>query len=320
MTYSSGLAAAFSALTLLNPQRVAITEGYMGVLEAVDQFKRIRNGNLEVIGVDDEFRDGDLCWLETPVNPTGLSRNIQYYAEKVHAVGGKLVVDSTFGPPPLQDPWKWGADVVMHSASKYLGGHSDLLAGVLVVKTVEEWKQLFDIRSQCGNVMGSLESWLLLRSLRTLHLRVPRQSQTATAIAQWLNLASGGDSHDGIPAGLIEVVLHSSLQKPDGRGFTPDKQMEGGYNAAFGIIMTTIDYARALPHALEYFVPATSLGGVDSTIEHRKGSVPDVHPRVVKLSIGVEELEDLKDDLRAGLQSLVAKNSPAAIPAPSSKL
>ena len=103
MTYSSGLAAAFSvwnllapifekrdvdagswqALTLLNPQRIAITEGYMGVIEAVDQFRRIRNGNLGVIGIDDEFQDGDLCWLETPVNPTGVSRNIQHYADKV---------------------------------------------------------------------------------------------------------------------------------------------------------------------------------------------------------------------------------------------
>lgn len=86
--------------------------------------------------------------------------------------------------------------------------------------------------------MGSFEAWLLLRSLRTLHLRVPRQSQTATAVAQWLNLASGGNSHDGVPAGLIDVVLHSSLQKPDARGFTPDKQMEGGYNASFGVIVS----------------------------------------------------------------------------------
>ena len=86
-------------------------------------------------------------------------------------------------------------------------------------------------------MIGSFEAWLLLRSLRTLHLRVPRQSQTGTAIAQWLNLASGGNSHDGIPAGLIDIVHHSSLQKPDAQGFTPDKQMEGGYNATFGIIV-----------------------------------------------------------------------------------
>lgn len=136
-----------------------------------------------------------------------------------------------------------------------------MLAGVLVVQTVEEWKQvmstqivgrdlnvpptcslrcshkLFYARTQCGNVIGSFEAWLLLRSLRTLHLRVPRQSQTGTALAQWLNLASGGNPNDGIPAGMIHLVHHSSLQKPDAQGFTPDKQMEGGYNATFGILV-----------------------------------------------------------------------------------
>ena len=88
--------------------------------------------------------------------------------------------------------------------------------------------------------MGSLEAWLLLRSLRTLHLRVPRQSQTGTALVNWLSLASGGNAHDGIPAGLIEIVYHSSLQKPDAQGFTPDKQMEGGYGAVFAIIVSRI--------------------------------------------------------------------------------
>ncbi|KAF9653458.1 cystathionine gamma-synthase [Thelephora ganbajun] len=307
MTYASGLAAAFAALMLLNPQRIAITEGYMGVQQAVQQFKRIRGGELEVIDIDDEFQDGDVCWIETPMNPTGESRSIKYYADKVHAVGGRLIVDSTFGPPPLQEPFKWGADIVMHSATKYLGGHSDLLGGVLVVKTVEEWNQLFETRTQCGNVMGSFEAWLLLRSLRTLHLRVPRQSQTGTALANWLKFASGGNAHDGIPAGLIEMVYHSSFQKPDAQGFTPEKQMEGGYNASFSIVMTTIEQARALPHALKYFVPATSLGGVESLIEHRLGSDPGSDPRLVRLSVGVEELDDLKDDLRTGLQSLVVK-------------
>jgi len=88
--------------------------------------------------------------------------------------------------------------------------------------------------------MGSFEAWLLLRSLRTLHLRVPRQSQTGTALANWLKFASGGNAHDGIPAGLIEVVHHSSFQEPDSQGFTPEKQMEGGYNATFSIIVSQV--------------------------------------------------------------------------------
>ena len=117
-------------------------------------------------------------------------------------------MDSTFAPPPLQYPFKWGADMVMHSGTKYFGGHSDLLCGVLVVKTMEKWKevwrhsaryvfvtdrprQLWGIRTFLGNMMGSLESWLLLRSLRTLHLRVPRQSENAYGLAQWLSKAAG---------------------------------------------------------------------------------------------------------------------------------
>lgn len=118
---------------------------------------------------------------------------------KVHAVGGKLIVDSTFAPPPLQYPFKWGADMIMHSGTKYFGGHSDLLCGVLITKTREEWYPLWNDRTYIGNTPGNLESWLLLRSLRTLHLRVPRQSENATALAGWL--AKGGD---GVPEGVLE--------------------------------------------------------------------------------------------------------------------
>ncbi|KAF7983441.1 hypothetical protein HWV62_21704 [Athelia sp. TMB] len=263
--------------------------------------------NVKVIALDDDYPTGDgnrvLCWLETPLNPTGESRDIQYYADKVHKVGGKILVDATFAPPPLQYPFKWGADVIMHSGSKYFGGHSDLLCGVLVVKTLPEWTVLWNDRTFTGSMLGSMESWLLLRSLRTLHLRVPRQSESATIIAQWL--AKGGD---GIPEGTISRVWHSSIQEKDPRGWLPTKQMEGGWNATFSIQLETAEQATFLPHSLKYFVPATSLGGVESLIEQRLVSDPGADPRVVRLSIGVENVEDLKDDLRRGLQ--VVANRP----------
>lgn len=158
-----------------------------------------------------------------------------------------------------------------------------------------------------GNVMGSLEAWLLLRSLRTLHLRLPRQSATATALATWLDQIAKtlpGQSFDGVPGGLASKVWHSSLQGKDVSGFEPSKQMEGGWNATFAILLSDQGLANKLPGLLHYFVPATSLGGVESSIELRRQSDPRADPRLLRLSIGVEELEDLKADMRQGLQQL----------------
>ncbi|KZT24433.1 cystathionine gamma-synthase [Neolentinus lepideus HHB14362 ss-1] len=310
ITYASGLAACYAALVYYQPKRIAITQGYHGCHATIDVYKKTRGGDVDVIGIDDDFQPGDLCWLETPLNPTGEARDIQFYADKIHAVGGHIVVDSTFAPPPLQYPFKWGADCVMHSGTKYFGGHSDLLCGVLVVKTAEEWEKLWNDRTFMGNMMGSLESWLLLRSLRTLHLRVPKQSNTATGLAQWLNKAAAvpkGQSFDGVPGGVIEKVWHSSLQRADKRGFEPSKQLEGGWNATFAIFMTNPEHATQLPHLVKYFIPATSLGGVDSLMEQRVQSDPGADPRLIRISVGVEELEDLKDDLRKAFQELVKR-------------
>ncbi|KAL0070853.1 hypothetical protein AAF712_002074, partial [Marasmius tenuissimus] len=234
--------------------------------------------------------------------------DIKYYADKIHKVGGKLVVDSTFAPPPLQYPFKFGADCILHSATKYLGGHSDLLAGVLVVKTEEEWSSLMHDRTYMGMVMGSLEGWLLLRSLRTLHLRIPKQSETATALVEWLHTVaketSSGKDFDGVPAGVLSKVYHTSLQEPDARGFDPRTQMEGGFNATFSIDLSSVFYAKHLPGQTKIFVPATSLGGVESLIEYRARADPNESPVLVRISIGVEDLEELKDDLRRAFQKL----------------
>ncbi|KIM76404.1 hypothetical protein PILCRDRAFT_648730 [Piloderma croceum F 1598] len=294
MTYASGIAASFAALVFYRPQRVAISGGYHGCHASIEVYKKSPGNNLQVISIDDDFHAGDLCWLETPLNPTGVSRDIKYYADKVHAVGGYLLVDSTFAPPPLQYPLKWGADCVLHSASKYLGGHSDLLAGVLVVKTLDDVKSLWKDRAYLGSMMASLESWLLLRSLRTLHLRIPCQSANATGLAYWLNSAAvtpNGQTFDGIAGGLISKVWHSSLQEKDSRGFEPKQQMEGGWNPCFAILLEHKEHAQRLPHLLKYFANATSLGGVESLIEQRCQSDPREDPRLIRISVGIEDLE-----------------------------
>lgn len=206
----------------------------------------------------------------------------------------------------------------MHSGTKYLGGHSDLLAGVLVTKSKAVWGALFDDRIAQGAVPGNLESFLLLRSLRTLPLRVNRQSQTATVLAAWLHsLTVNGasqlntqDAEAGLGNGkVVNWVWHPSLQPwteaktPFGRklespGFDPRNQMSGGFTPCFSINLADIKVANAMGHATQYFVPATSLGGVESLLEQRVHVNPSEDPGVVRISVGLEDVEDLKADLR----------------------
>ncbi|KAF7301356.1 hypothetical protein MIND_00700800 [Mycena indigotica] len=307
IVYSSGLAAGFAALVFFRPKRIAFTDGYTGTKSLLQLYLKIVP-DLKVIKLDEEFQAGDLVWLETPLNPTGETADIRYYADKAHKVGAKLLVDSTFAPPPLQYPFNFGADCVMHSGTKYFGGHSDLLAGVLVVRKKDEWDVLQSDRTYLGNMIGSLESWLLLRSLRTYHLRLARQSENATALVEWLCKIAAtpkGESFDGVPGGVILQVWHSSIQKKDMRGFDPKSQMTGGWNATFSIQLSRPEYAAWFPHSLKYFTPATSLGGVESLAEYRFSWDPTSDPKAVRLSIGVEDVADLQADIRQALKHLV---------------
>ncbi|KZT51269.1 cystathionine gamma-synthase [Calocera cornea HHB12733] len=305
VTYASGLAAGYAAIVHYKPKRIAIRGGYHGLHMAIKVYQG-SNPAVEVVDMDDELKAGDLVWIETPLNPTGEVRNIRYYADRAHAVGAPLVVDSTFAPPPLSNPFDQGADCVMHSGTKYFGGHSDLLCGVLVVKSMEEWLELWSDRTFLGSMMGSLESWLLLRSLRTLPIRVAKQSKTATELAAWLQKIEQtpqGKDFDGVPGGVIEKVWHSSLQKEASEPWFKE-QMKGGV-ACFAINLRDPKHAQLLPDALEYFVSATSLGGVESLMEHRIISDAGADPKLCRLSIGLEDLADLKADFRQAFKTIV---------------
>ncbi|KDQ14999.1 hypothetical protein BOTBODRAFT_65670 [Botryobasidium botryosum FD-172 SS1] len=308
LTYGSGLAAAYAAFVFFKPKRVAITGGYAGTHLTIQTYQKSRGelNPLEVIGIDDPYQPGDLVWLESPVNPTGELRDIRAYAEKVHAVGGKLIIDSSFAPPPLQDPLQLGADCVMHSGTKYFGGHSDLLCGVLVVKTREEWNELQLDRTFLGGVMGSLESFLLLRSLRTFHLRIPRQFENAANLAKWLGRLTtipAGEEWDGVQSGVVIRVWYPGVSGDKEQEELLKTQFNGKGPACFSFLMGNADHAYALPHVVKYFVPATSLGGVESLIEQRCTSDPTIDRRLIRLSVGVENLEDLKEDLRQGFRA-----------------
>ncbi|GAA5842479.1 hypothetical protein JCM9279_005396 [Rhodotorula babjevae] len=316
LVYPSGIAAFWAALLHVSPQVVAFTpgEGYHGCHTSLDVYRKVRGEDqVSIIHLDDEYPTDEkvLVWLETPLNPTGESRSIEAYAKKAHAAGAVLAVDATFAPPPLQDPFKWGADLVMHSGTKYFGGHSDALVGTLSVKTKEDWLSLWHTRTYTGSNIGSLDAWLLLRSLRTLSVRVARQSTTATALAQWLAALSRSDAGSDLdgPGGVIERVWHTSLQADARELVGEGKQMSSG-PACFAILLSDPLYATHLPHKLKFFVPATSLGGAESLIEQRLVSDPGADPRLVRISVGLEDFDDLKADLIEGLEAVQQVRAP----------
>ncbi|GAA5897784.1 hypothetical protein JCM8208_000261 [Rhodotorula glutinis] len=298
LLYPSGMAAFWAILLHVRPDIIAITGGYGGCHEAIKIYRRTRGENeVKLIQLDDEYPHGKklLVWVETPLNPLGTSRSLDTYAKKAHAAGGILGVDSTFGPPPMQDPFKWGVDLAMHSGTKYLNGHSDLLAGTVSVRDKADWLKLWNDRTFTGANIGSLDVWLLLRSLRTLDVRVKRQSKTATRLAQWLATQVG--------AGVVDKVYHTALQDDADDLLGPGKQMELG-PACFSVVLKSKEMARRLPNQLKLFIHATSLGGVESLIEHRIISDPSENPCLVRLSIGLEDFDDLKNDWEQAMQAV----------------
>lgn len=310
MTYSSGLAALHALYVFLRPARVSIGQGYHGshgVLALQTKLTGCR-----VLALDcaaDDLGPGDVVHLETPVNPTGEAFCIKAFAEKAHARGAYLLVDATFGPPGLQDPLEWGADVVMHAGTKYLGGHSDLLCGVLASRR-DGWVQgLRGERTYLGSVMGSLEGWLGVRSLRTLEVRVQRQSGSCGRLVSWLHGMLEGAGGGEMVREAVERVRHASLQAEDMEWLR--QQMPNGYGPVFAIMMKNEGLARRLPSKLELFQHATSLGGVESLIEWRAMSDAKIDTRILRISVGLEHWEDLRDDLSRGFRALIEEENTA---------
>ncbi|EGS23618.1 putative pyridoxal phosphate binding protein [Thermochaetoides thermophila DSM 1495] len=309
VSYASGLAAFHAMMVFLNPRRVAIGGGYHGCHGILKLLNKL-NG-LQVVELEDEaalaaLQKGDVIHVETPLNPYGEARNLAYFRQRADELGCYLTVDATFAPPPLQDPFQFGADIVMHSGTKYFGGHSDMLAGVLAVRPdrASDWLgTLLEERLVLGSVMGSLEGWLGVRSLRTLELRVTRQSETAQKLVDWI--AAEKAKEGSVVADVVLEVRHAS-QQPEAKDENSwlRKQMPRGFGPVFSLVLKSEQHARRLPSKLGLFHHATSLGGVESLIEWRAMSDSSVDRRLVRVSIGVEGFEDLRDDLLQGLQAL----------------
>lgn len=327
ISYTSGLSAFHAILVHLNPKRISIGEGYHGCHGVISVHKKLTG--LTTLPLDcpaEDLQAGDIVHIETPLNPTGNATNLKEYAEKAHSRGAYLTVDATFGPPPLQDPFLWGADIVMHSGTKYFGGHSDMLCGVLAVnpsRVKEGWvDDLKRERLFIGSVMGNMEGWLGVRSLRTLEIRVERQAQSTGKLVAWLDAAlhpetesSVGDSatlssgNSSIVRGVLAKIEHASLQTDDIKDGWLLKQMPNGFGPVFSIIMETEELARKLPSKLKLFHHATSLGGVESLIEWRTMTDATVDRRLLRVSIGIEGWEDLRDDLLQAFTALAAEQS-----------
>lgn len=308
ISYSSGLASFNALLTYFRPNVIAVGAGYHGSHKVIGIYERLYN--LKKINLLDEtawdaagLGKGDIVHVETPLNPSGEAVDLAYFAEKAHQRGALLTVDATFGPPGLQDPFLHGADVVMHSGSKYFGGHSDILCGVLAVQNGGWHKGLLNERSYLGSILGSLDSWLCVHSLRTLEIRVQRESANAEALVMWLNDALH-DNGVSVIQHSLQRVQHASLQKGALQSGWLKRQMPNGYGPVFAIWMKRKEDAERFPSFLKLFHHAVSLGGVESLIEWRWKSDKGVDPRLLRISVGIENLDDLRRDLEHGFRSL----------------
>ena len=236
----------------------------------------------------------DLVFIETPSNPWLRTTDIALVAEATHVAGGRLVVDATAATPILTRALDFGADIVMHSATKGINGHSDVLAGVLATNAPADphWQAIAIDRHDAGAVIGSFEAWLLIRSIRTLPLRVERMSQNAQAVAEFLQ------SHDA-----VAQVFYPGLPDFDGHSVAK-RQMAGGFGSllSFCVKGGAVEALRVAGQ-LNLFHRATSLGGVESLVEHRHTIEPHtgIPESLLRLSIGIEDVQDLCADLEQAL-------------------
>ena len=302
LAFASGMGCVAAVLSLVPPGGVTVIPRapYSGTGSLAAELATAGRLQVREVGVADTAAvcaalDGaDLALLESPTNPLLEVADLPAVAAAARAAGVTLAVDNTFATPLLQQPLEVGADVVLHSATKYLGGHSDLLMGVAVTRDEELLGRLRSYRTLHGAIPGPWEAWLVLRGLRTLHLRVERAGANAAELARRLQ------EH---PA--VELVRHPSLPGDPGHDRAA-AQMRG-----FGAIVRVevrggAEAAERVCSAAELWLHATSLGGVESMLERRRrhaAESPAVPESLLRLSVGIEDVEDLWRDLDRALSA-----------------
>ncbi|WP_455836781.1 trans-sulfuration enzyme family protein [Pseudarthrobacter siccitolerans] len=315
LLYASGLAAVSSALSLIPAGGVLVmpTHSYSGSLVMAAELAQKGFIELRTVDIADTeavkealsprgpaARPAAMLWLESPTNPMLGIADIPALAEAAHAAGAIVVTDNTFSTPLVQQPLLLGSDIVLHSVTKYLAGHSDVVLGALVTSNPDIRSALLHHRIIHGGIAGPFEAWLALRGLRTLALRIERSQASAKVLAERLA------AHP-----MIESLRFPGL--PTDPGHERAKTQMKGFGSIICIQVAPVaglsgaDAADALVRALELWLPATSLGGVESLIERRRrhtaepASVPE---NLVRLSVGIENVEDLWADLKQALDAL----------------
>lgn len=242
-----------------------------------------------------------VIWVETPSNPMLRITDIRATAAIAHAHGTRVVVDNTFASPVLQHPLEDNADVVVYSTTKYIGGHSDVVGGAVLLNDKETRDKVAFLQNAAGAVPSPFDSWLDIRGLKTLALRVQRHSENALAVAQWL------ERHD-----QVEHVWYPGLASHPGHEIAA-RQMHGGFGGMISVQLSGgAAVAKAFAGATELFTLAESLGGVESLIEHPaamthssvSGTALQVPDNLVRLSVGIEGVDDLIADLDQAFQRI----------------
>ena len=306
IAFSSGLGATTTLMHLVNPgdRVVAVADVYGGVYRLFSQVYEPKGYEFEWVPADEVNENlaahldeqTRIVWLETPTNPLLNVIDIRAAAEAAHAAGALVVVDNTFASPYLQQPLSLGADVVLHSTTKYLGGHSDLIGGFLATNDPTVAERLHFLQKSLGAVPGPFDSWLVLRGLKTLAVRMRKHCENAHTIAAFL------ERHP-----RVERVFYPGLPSHPAHRIAAHQMRDFGGMVSF--LAESEEEAVALCARTKIFQLAESLGGVESLIEHparmthaSTADAPFAAPRnLVRLSVGIESAEDLLADLEAAL-------------------
>ncbi|MDX2345031.1 MAG: PLP-dependent transferase [Acidimicrobiia bacterium] len=284
VAYPSGMAAVAAVLRYLRPKRVSLPDAvYHGVREFVHA--EAARDSWDVVSSDD-LRPGDVRWIETPSNPKCLITDLDDVARDAKERGLITVADATFATPVLQQTLAHGIDFSVHATTKAIAGHSDAMGGVASTLNGDTAIELRTARLADGAIPGALETWLTLRGVRTLPLRVARQSETAFAIANFLSER-------------LETVWYPGLETHPGHDVA--KHQMSAYGGVLAFELDDQAAAKSALAKLRMFTNATSLGGVESLVDHRLRSDNAAPPGLLRLSIGLESASALIADLKQAL-------------------